>query len=223
VSETELEELVGSSIDRKNIELSLILFSLRHDLDIHCLIGVNASQIKKHGPGTFLFGHVAMRVLESIVLAICKVYEDEKRYELNSIQGVLNSLAHNTPSLRADEKEVRGFVSQYGGPFEPMDPLEALQATFDRFKTKYSSDLNRFKTARDKLIAHSEFGVTRDDLPSFDTMENLFLFGADFYMVVSNSFVGSGPVNLKDRREIKRDLEKILRLIGLQDIKTEME
>jgi hypothetical protein len=54
-------------------------------------------------------------------------------------------------------------------------------------------------------------------------MEKLFFFGADFYMIVSDSFVGSGPVNLKNRREIKRDFEKILRLIGLQDIKTEME
>ena len=54
-------------------------------------------------------------------------------------------------------------------------------------------------------------------------MEHLFFFGADFYMIVSNSFVGSGPENLKNRREIKRDLEKILRLVGLQDIKNEME
>jgi hypothetical protein len=42
-------------------------------------------------------------------------------------------------------------------------------------------------------------------------------------MIVSDSFVGSGPVNLKNRREIKWDFEKILPLIGLQDVKTEME
>ena len=164
-----------------------------------------------------------MRVLEAIVLAICKIYEDEKRYELNSIQGVLNSLSHKTPNLRANEKNARAFVSQYGGPAEPMDSLKALQATFDRFKTEYASELNRFKTARNKLIAHSESAVPRDSLPSFDTMEKLFFFGAEFYMIVSDSFVGSGQVNLKNRREIKKDLDKVLRLIGLQDIKTEME
>jgi AbiU2 len=223
VNGTELEELVGSSIDHKNIELAKTLFSLRHDLDIHCLIGVNASQLNKHSPGKFFFGHVAMRILESIILAICKVYEDEKRYELNSIQGVLNSLSHKAPSLKANEREVRDFMSQYGVPSGPMDPMEALQATFDGFKTKYASELDRFKTARDKLVAHSEFGVARDSLPSFDTMENLFFFGADFYMIVGNSFVGSGPENLKNRREIKRDFEKILRLVGLQDIKTELK
>ena len=87
MNSTELEELVGSSIDHKNIDLAVILFSLRHDLDIHCLIGVNASQINQNNPGRCFLGHVAMRTLESIVLAICKVYEDETRYELNSIQG----------------------------------------------------------------------------------------------------------------------------------------
>ena len=223
MNSTELKGLLGSSIDFKNIELAKTLYSLRHDLDIHCLIGVNASQLNKHSPGRFFFGHVAMRALESIVLATCKIYEDEKRYELNSIQGVLNSLSHKQPSLKADKREVQDFISKYGGPSGLMDPMDALQVTFDGFKTKYGSELERFKTARDKLVAHSEFGVPRDAVPSFDTMENLFFFGADFYMIMSNSFVGSGPENLRNRREVKIDLVKILRLVGLQDIKTELE
>jgi hypothetical protein len=111
VNSAELEELVGSSIDHKNIELAKTLFPLRHDLDIHCLIGVNAAQLNKHSPGRFFFGHVAMRILESIVLAICKVYENEKRYELNSIQGVLNSLSHRSPSLKADERGSRFYLA----------------------------------------------------------------------------------------------------------------
>jgi hypothetical protein len=73
VDSNQLEELLGSSIDRKNIELAKTLFSLRHDLDIHCLIGVNASQINRNRVGKLFLGHLSMRVLESIVLAICKV------------------------------------------------------------------------------------------------------------------------------------------------------
>jgi hypothetical protein len=89
-----MEELFGSPIDHKNIGLAKILFSLRQDLDIHCLIRVNGSQIDHHRPGNWFLGHVTMRALESIVLAICNIYEDENgRYELNSIQGVLNSLS----------------------------------------------------------------------------------------------------------------------------------
>ena len=53
-------------------------------------------------------------------------------------------------------------------------------------------------------------------------MEKLFSFGAEFYALVSESFVGCGPDNLQNRREVKRDLQKILRAIGLSDVRTEM-
>jgi len=171
-----MEEILGSSIDRKNIELAKTLFSLRHDLDVHCLIGVNASQLNQNRPGKFFFGHISMRSLESIILAICKVYEDEKRNELNSIQGVLNSLSAQTPALQADQKDVRSFISQYGGPSEAIELLTALQKTFDQFKARHATDIDRFKRARDKIVAHSEFRAMRDPLPSFDVMEKNFSF-----------------------------------------------
>lgn len=218
-----METLLGSSVDEKNIALAKILFSLRHDLDIHCLIGVNAMEINQAHPGKWFLGHVAMRVLESIVLAICKVYEDEKGYELNSIQGVLNSLSQRKPRERMDESTGRAFVKGYGGPSEETNFLAALQITVDRFKKNYSAELDRFKTARDKGIAHSEYQVTIKSVPSFDAMEKLFYFGAEFYAVISNSFVGGGSDDLKNRREIKRDFQKVLNLLGVRDIKTEME
>ena len=223
-----MEALLGSSIDKKNIGLAKILFSLRHDLDIHCLIGVNAEELNQTHPGKFFLGHVAMRVLESIVLAICKVYENEKGYELNSIQGVLNSLLQKQPRESIDESSVRDFVRRYGGPFEETNFLDALQVTINEFKKTYSAELNRFKTVRDKGIAHSEYqAVIRSKpdsfIPSFDVMEKLFVFGADFYAVVSNSFVECVPDDLKNRREIKRDFQKLLKVMGIQNIKTEME
>lgn len=218
-----MEGFLGSPIDEKNIELAKILFSLRHDLDIHCLIGVNAEKINQTHPGKLFLGHVAMRIIESIVLAICKIYETEKQYELNSIQGVLNALAKKTPQATVDKPSFRDFVKAHGGPVEESDLLAALQNTVDRVKKQYHAELERFKTARDKVVAHSEYQAMVKSLPSFDIMEKLFSFGADFYVVVSNSFVGCGPDDLKNRREIKRDFQKVLKLIGIQDVKTEME
>ena len=218
-----MSQLLGSSIDSKNIELAKILLSLRHDLDVHCLICANASKINEASPGRFFLPHVSMRVLESIVLAICKVYEDEKKnYELNSVQGVLNSLSRRIPAPILDEPSVRGFVTHYAGPTEEADLLMALQATFEQFKAKHGAELREFKTARDKLIAHSEYKAIVESVPSFDMMEKLFGFGADFYRAVSFSFVGCVPENLKDRREIKRDFAKVLITIGIRDVKTEM-
>jgi hypothetical protein len=218
-----MEGLLGSSIDGKNIELAKTLFCLRQDMDVYCLISVNVSKIEANAIGTLFFGHVQKRMIESIVVAICKLYEDEKRNELNSIQGVLNSLSGRTPRPTDIEKSnVRDFVKQQGGPYEEMDLLKALQATFDQFRNKFSGELKRFKIARDKVIAHSEYQVIIDGLPSFDTMERLFYFGADFYALVSSSFVGCGPDDIRNRREVKSNLRKLLAKIGLTDIETDM-
>jgi hypothetical protein len=74
-----MERLLGSSIDQKNIELAKTLFCLRQDMDVHCLIAVNVPKIEANGIGTLFFGHVQKRMIESIVLAICKLYEDYMR------------------------------------------------------------------------------------------------------------------------------------------------
>ncbi len=101
--------------------------------------------------------------------------------------------------------------------------LKALQATFDQFRNKFRDELNRFKTARDKVIAHSEYQVIIDGLPSFDTMERLFYFGTDFYAVVSSSFVGCGPDDIRNRREVKSNFRKLLAKIGVTDMETDMK
>jgi hypothetical protein len=101
--------------------------------------------------------------------------------------------------------------------------LKALQTTFDQFRSKFSGELSRFKTARDKVIAHSDHQMTIDSLPSFDTMERLFYFGADFYAVISGAFVGCGPDDLRNRREVKSNFRKLLAKIGTTDIETDMK
>jgi hypothetical protein len=217
-------ELLYSPPDYKNIELAKTLLSLRGDLDIHCLIGVNASAIGAKSVGRLFFAQVDMRAVQSIVLAICKIYEPEKSpYELNSIQGVLNSLAKEKVVSEIDRTRVRKFVSRYGGPTDQPDLVKALQLTFDAVRQKFGDDLDRFKAARDKLIAHSEYRVQITSVPSFATMESLFEFGADFYEVVGECFIGYSVDELKNRREVKRDLVKILRLIGLEHVETEMK
>ncbi len=77
-------------------------------------------------------------------------------------------------------------------------------------------------------MAHSEFGFNPNDLPSYDVMESLFGFGADFYMLVSAAFVSTAsvsvvPCDLNSDRKVKTGLIKILSEHGLTDIKTEME
>ena len=78
------------------------------------------------------------------------------------------------------------------------------------------------------MVAHSEFGFNPNDLPSYDVMERLFGFGADFYMLVSSAFVSTAsvsvvPCDLNSNRKVKVGLKRVLHELGLTDIKTEME
>ncbi|HSB45613.1 MAG TPA: hypothetical protein VLD60_11410 [Nitrospira sp.] len=213
--------LIGTPVDGKNIGLAKVLYGLRQDSDVYCLISVNAASIKERGGGVF-FGHIQMRAIESIVLCICKIFEDEKQYELESIRGVIRYLM-TQPASCLDESKVKEFLLNYGCVSSADSLAGKLQNTVEVFRTKYKDELERFKTFRDKKAAHSEYGVIIDSLPSYDVMEKLFLFGADFYKLVSAAFVGVGPDNLETNRPVKVNLKNLLERLGLQSIQTDMK
>lgn len=215
-----MSELIGSPIDRKNIGLAITLFNLRNDLDVYSLISLNASQIEASGKGRFFFGHVQKRMVESIALGICKVYEDEKGYELNSISGIIKNLI-KTGKAPLDHSKIKEFVQKYGSPTKEMPPARVLSWTLHGFRKKHNAELDRFKKARNKIIAHSEFDVNIDSLPSFDIMERLFWFGADFYAVIGEVFLAMSPADLC-MQQVKRNFRKLLESLGIPDIKTEM-
>src|ERR1051325_3794910 len=152
----------GTNIDIKNIGLAKILWDLRQDLDIHCLISVNAAQINHANFGK-LFEHIRRRVIGSIVLGICKVYEPEKRNELNSITGIINVLlAKNATPLNGHS--ITHFIRQYDSAFNAPPSVKALQRAFDTFVCNRAYELDRFKSARDKIVAHSEFLAEIDSI-----------------------------------------------------------
>lgn len=214
-------ELIGTSIDDKNIGLAKLLYGLRQDIDTYCLISVNATEIRECGAGIF-FGHVQMRAIESIALCICKIFEDEQGYELQSIGGVTRNLLTKSPAC-LDDLRIDEFVQKYGGASSADSPIGKLQDTIKRFREKYKDELERFKTFRDKGVAHSEYAANIDSLPSYDVIEKLFFFGADFYRLVSAAFVGVGPDDLKSNRPVKVNLGRLLEKIGLTNIRANME
>src|SRR5437867_106134 len=213
--------LISTPIDHKNIGLAKLLYGLRQDLDIYCLISVNAGSINQR-IGKSFWGHLQQLTIRSITLSICKIYEEEKGYELNSIGGVFRYLCIGTPTV-LNESKLKGFIQKYCGPSEVESPISALQLAIDGFRDRYRVELDRFKTTRDKKTAHSEYGIDIDSLPSYDVMEKLFFFGADFYDLVSAAFVGVGPCDLRAERPVKIGLTKIFRDLGFEDIKSDMQ
>jgi hypothetical protein len=217
-----MHKLIDTPIDQKNIGLAKLLYELRQDLDIYCLISVNANRINQRGIGKSFFGRLQQLALRSITLNICKIFEEEKGYELNSIGGVLRHLLTEAATI-LDDTKMRDFIRKYNGPSHFGSPISALQSAIDGFREKIKVELDRFKAFRDKKAAHGEYNIVIETLPSYDVMENLFFFGADFYNLVSAAFVGVAPYDLKTERRVKVGLKRLLEELGLEDIKTNME
>ena len=216
-----MNTLMGTPIDQKNIGLLKLLHILRQDLDIYCLISVNADGIKQRDVGSSFFGRIQQLTIESIVINIHKIYEEERKHVLNSIHGVFRLIPKDA-LMTLDDVTFKAFILKHNGPLIIDNPISALESTIKRFRKKYRHELDRFEKFRKKKAAHDEFGFTCDSLPSYDVMEKLFFFGADFYELVSRSFIGVMPLNLNIKRTVKSSLEMIFQELGIEDIKEDM-
>jgi len=208
--------------------LAMLLFALRHDLDIYCLITANAENINKIGYGRNFFEHLQRLVIEAICLNLCKIFEKEKGkrrcYDLNSIEGVLNQLTKEKEKTRIlDSFAFDKFIQKYGEGKINDEWDTALRLATKRFRLKFKVDLGRFESFRHQVVAHSEYGVNIQSLPSYDVMEQLFEFGEDFYALITRTFLDGIPFNLRTETHVKTSLESVLRRYGLEDIKTVME
>lgn len=215
-----MHRLMGTQIDKKNIGLAKLLAGLRDDLDIYCLISVNADGIIRKGAGKIFFGHVQQRAIENISLCIYKIYEYERNHELNSIVGILRHL-DKVDLTALNESELINFIQKYDGPLELKDKISALKKTFEVFRNKYSDDLKRFETFRHKKVAHSEYSITIESLPSYDVMQQLFNFGVEFYELISEAFIRVFPADLRNRG-VKSSLKRLLQELGIEDIEDDM-
>jgi hypothetical protein len=229
-----MQQLINTPIDRKNINLAKLVYALRQELDIYCLIAINANNIKKHGVGKNFFNYLRNLAVASITLSICKIYEEEKtnakgytKYEVNSICGIINNLCKEFPIISNDLK-FKDFIQKYNGPSVSGNPMDMLKLTFDHFRNEYKDDLDRFKKFRDKYAAHSEYGFPGGNLPSYEVMEKLLTFGADFYKLVSETFISDSsvqiiPFDLNVGRTVKSSLKRLFKELGFENIKTEMQ
>lgn len=219
--------MFDSDADKKDIGLAKNLVHLRQTLDVYGLTRANGVAIRKAGLANNFFSFLLQSCVVLITLDLCKIYECEKRdkqegaeYELNSIEGVLESLAARNPAV-LDASRIDVFVQKYGDGLAGDCTLQALQCSVKTFWAKYQKELNRFKVFRNKWAAHSEFEFRPEDLPSYDVMERLFDFGRDFYVLVSESFFSVGPHNVNGDTGVKAGLARLLEGIGIEEVKRE--
>ncbi len=218
-----MNKLIDSETDNKDIGLLKNLAVLRYALDVYCLISANVDALKEAGLSKNFFPFAQMSSVQLIALRICMLFEIQgNRYKLYSIDGVLKSIEEEKLSVSDRNAAIGDFVQKYGSGI-PGDDLNALSSVISAFRKEHGRDIDRFKTVRDKLYAHSEFGFLSKDLPSYEIMEKLFNFGKDFYELVLRAFTSVVPHDLNRDRKVKTSLKKILKKLGCEKIKTNLE
>lgn len=177
-------------LDLRNISLAKTLHRLRQNIDLHRIIGINKSSIDGTTLPHAFIGHIQQQCLMCIVLDMCKAYEPQKGYQLNSIPGIINAIA-DTEALPEAEHEACHFCTKYGVTYS--SPQESFSDTLSHFSRSHKRSLDLMITVRDKYAAHSEYSFSPKMLPSHAEFEELWEFASDFYRCISVGWVGSFP------------------------------
>ena len=216
--------MVKCKLDDKNIGLTKILFDLKQSLDLYKLIALNASEINAKGTGKSFFATTQRLAIKSYVIDICKIFEEKKRYELNSIPEILTFIQEKQ-IIPIDFDPIKDFAIKNGITInQNSNYFKELNYILDNFLAENKEDFKRYKAFRDKKIAHTEDTKDRfDTLPSYDVMEKLLFFAIDFYEMIHEAYIGGIPVNHKNDKRCFDSLHKLLGKVGHNDIKVDFD
>jgi hypothetical protein len=203
-----------TELDIANSEVGKLIYRLRQAIDVFRVIGLNVEALDKRNAGTAFFGYVQSTALEQIALIICKIYEREKGYELNSIRGVIRRLSERS-FTREQLRGIELFGRKYGNVGVCVDAEQFLCRTVELFGEGHKEALRRLNTFRDKFAAHSEAGIQLQPLPSQDDFECRLQFAYDFYSVIHDSVVGVGPALMSSHSGWS--LIRLMEAIGIKD------
>jgi hypothetical protein len=169
------------------VQLLREIVNLRQNIIVHHMIGLNADEIEASPLSNALFGHLQFHARQSIALGICKIYEPQHRYQLNSIPGAIE----NSPSkfARLDGAELVNTFASSLGVSPTSDPRESLGAAVKQFLAENKAEFDQCKTYRDKVAAHSEAGIKIKKLPSHDSFESFYDFAYEAYAVMPGSAI----------------------------------
>ncbi len=197
---------IDESDDERVIQLLREIVNLRQNIYLHRMIGLNVEAIEASHLSNAFFGHIQFQALQSIALGICKIYEPQNRYDLNSIPGAIADLPEKL--ARPDGEElVNKFASSVGAAVT-ADPRKTLVDAVETFLDNNKGDFDQFKTYRDKVAAHSEAGIKINRLPSHDSFDLFFEFARDSYAVMRRAYFDVEPALI--HRKVAIGLKKLL-------------
>ena len=212
--------ILNSKADAKNTQLLKLLAQLRDHIDVHRIIGLNVRELQESQISGALLGYLQKSAHESLALYITKIFEASSRNDLNSIPGIIESIP-TVPVTEMQGRRLAAFGSKYGHDAVPADARSYLKDALARFRDAHSKPLGRLKEFRDTIGAHSDYRANISSLPSHAEFEILFSFAKDFYEVVSDSIIGSGPAVIP--RVVGHGFISMIEALGLQHPRFDFE
>jgi AbiU2 len=212
--------MLGSKTDKKNIELSKLLYQLREDIDVERIIGLNVIALRESEISNALVGYLQKTAQESLALYFCKIFELPDGHSLNSIPGIISSIPE-TPLSGDHATAFLGFGRKYGNKANPSQAKSYLNKTFNQFRKSHSLSLKLLKNFRDTVGAHSDSDSNSKLLPSHDECEKLYTFAVEFYNLVARYVINSGPATIP--RGASSGLVRLMKSMGIQNPKTDFD
>src|SRR5947207_2926177 len=105
--------ILNSKADAKNTQLLKLLAQLRDHIDVHRIIGLNVRELQESQISGALLGYLQKSAHESLALYITKIFEASSRNDLNSIPGIIESIAV-APLAEMERRKLAAFGSKYG-------------------------------------------------------------------------------------------------------------
>jgi hypothetical protein len=206
--------MLGSKTDKKNIELSKLLYQLRDDIDVERIIGLNVVALRDSEISNALVWYLRKTAQESLALYFCKIFELPDGHNLNSIPGIIGSL----PEIPLSGDQVTAFADfgrKYGNTANPSQVKSYLNKTFNQFRKRHSVSLKLLKNFRDTVGAHSDSDANSKFLPSHDECEKLYTFAVEFYNLVARYVINSGVAPIPGLAG--SGLVRLLKSLGVQN------
>lgn len=216
------------------------IFQAEESLFLIKLFLKNSNEIDKSS-FTILFRTLQYVFTKELTLAITKLYEEEKkdkRYKIRSIPYALKLLEESANELIIEQKP--SFIKKLvkcGFNEDYLNRLDDAQITNETVKyfhdnlppfvlkdfKNMSKSLNALKTARNKVIAHSE-AILTSDLPrtTWDEIEQLIDYAKEFLGIVGIGYLSiayeddNGNHFLSsDAKRTTRAMERLLQKAGI--------
>lgn len=179
-------------------------------------------KIEQNKIGVNYFVHIQRLAVESIAMNICKLFETEKDFRLNSIHGILQYIEEEEIPCQ-NIGPIKNFVLMHGNDTDEDNVIGSVSLVCTKFHERHKEDLKKFREFRSKRVAHAE-NITVEmntHLPSHSIAKKFLTFGIGFYSSIQESYIGSFPIQHKSDKKVATSTVNLLKSIGLSDIKKE--